>query len=200
MKQTNLITLLIAIITLSGFSTINSQKEGKEINYKKVEAEVKIAVPPSQVWSLIGENFDQNSRFNVDAKKTYYLQEDPNMIGAQRRTVNYKDKVIDVEIVEYDPSKQHVKWVIFNMNAAPLKAGYSSYSLRDDGNGGTILTQKAGFKMKVFLMNGIAKGKFTNLFKTELAAIKHLAETGENITEQNKDDIVERYANSITIK
>lgn len=170
-----------------------------EKKMKKVQAEVYINASIEKVWSIIGENFDQNSKFNVDAKKTYYLKEVTGMIGSQRRTINHKDKVIDVEILEYDPKKTHVKWEIFNMNVAPLKAGNSSYTLYEDNKGGTILVQKAAFKMKVFFMDWIAKGKFTALFKTELAAIKHLAETGESITPQTKDEIIERYTNSIKV-
>lgn len=176
-----------------------SKHTNPDIAMEKVQAEVSIAAPIDKVWSIIGQNFDQNSKFNVDAKQSYYLKEVHGMVGSQRRTVNYKDKVIDVEVVSYDPTKTYVKWEIFNMNVAPLKAGHSSYTLYDDGHGGTVLVQEAAFKMKVFFMDWIARGKFTTLFKTELAAIKHLAETGENITIETKAEIVKTYAHAVRL-
>lgn len=186
-------------ISLSGKVIQVSKHHNPDIAMEKVQAEVSIAAPIDKVWSIIGQNFDQNSKFNVDAKASHYLKEVHGMVGSQRRTVNYKDKVIDVEIVSYDPSIFYVKWEIFNMNVAPLKAGHSSYTLHDDGNGGTVLVQRAAFKMKVFFMDWIARGKFTTLFKTELAAIKHLAETGENITIETKEEIVKTYADAIRL-
>lgn len=210
MKKTpkKLILTVISIMTLAlfGFTILEtsmvirvSESSKAEKSLKKVKAKVYINAPIDKVWAIVGENFDQNSKFSVDGKKTFYLKEVDGMIGSQRRTVNHKDKVIDVEIVEYNSEATHVKWEIFNMNVAPLKAGNSSYTLNADGKGGTILVQKAAFKMKIFFMDWIAKGKFTTLFKTQLAAIKHLAETGESITPQTKDEIVERYSNAIEI-
>jgi hypothetical protein len=176
-----------------------SKQNNMEISMNTVQAEVTINAPLDEVWLIVAQNFDKNSRFNVDAKDSFYLKEVEGMIGSQRRTVNYKDKVIDVEVVAYDQIKSHVKWEIFNMNVAPLKAGYSSYTLHDDGKGGTVLVQNAAFKMKVFFMDWIAKGKFTTMFKTELAAIKHLAETAESITVETKNKIREQYADDIII-
>lgn len=185
--------------SLSGELIRVSKESNMEDSMKKVQAKVAINAPIDKVWKIVGQNFEKNSRFNIDAKESFYSKEVGGMIGSQRRTVNYKDKVIDVEIVSYDATKSYVKWEIFNMNVAPLKAGYSSYTLYDDGKGGTILIQHAAFKMKVFFMDWIAKGKFTTMFKTELAAIKHLSETGESITTETKDKIVELHSDAISI-
>jgi hypothetical protein len=204
-KKLIIIMTLITTLGIFGFTRLNSQvirvsESAKlEKSLKKVEAKVYINAPIEKVWLIIGKNFDQNYKFSVDGKETFYLKEVDGMIGSQRRTVNHKGKVIDVEVVEYNPEATHVKWEIFNMNVAPLKAGNSSYTLHEDGEGGTILVQKAAFKMKIFFMDWIAKGKFTTLFKTQLAAIKHLSETGESITPQTKDEIVQRYSDAIKI-
>lgn len=199
--MTSIVTVALLGFTIMGTSKVIRISESSTIekSLKRVRAEVHINAPIDKVWSIIGENFDQNAKFSVEAKKTYYLKKVDGMIGSQRRTVNHKDKVIDVEIIEYDPKTTHIKWEIFNMNVAPLKAGNSSYTLREDGKGGTILEQKAAFKMKIFFMDWVAKGKFTTLFKTQLAAIKHVAETDKNITPQTTDEIVDRYSNSIKI-
>jgi len=191
--------LLLGAFTLGILASFSLAKE-KDMNYKMVEAQVSIDASWEDVWSIVGENFDQSYKFNVDAQKTEYLKEVSGMVGSQRRTTNYKGKVIDVEIVKYDAENGSIEWTIFNMNAAPLKAGFSSYTLQRDGDNKIILTQKAGFRMKVALMNPIAKKKFTKLFKTELAGIKHLAETGENISIENRDEIVEKYDAAISIK
>ncbi|MFK7921879.1 MAG: SRPBCC family protein [Bacteroidia bacterium] len=205
-NQLVLLTTASLLLFIFGFTPSSGTQLGKtiktstkEINLKRVQAEVYINAPIEKVWKIVGENFAENSAFSVNAKKTYYLKEVDGMIGSQRRTVDYKDKIIDVEIVEYDANDKHVKWEIFNMNVAPLKAGNSSYTLSSDGKGGTVLVQKAAFKMKVFFMDWVAKGKFTTLFKTQLAAIKHFTETGESITPETKEDIVERYLNDIKV-
>jgi len=186
---------VLALGTLSSYSS----EQKKEIKYKKVEAQVTINASWETVWSIVGENFDQSYKFNIDAKKTEYLKEVKGMVGSQRRTLNHKGKVIDVEVMKYDADNGYIEWNIFNQNAAPLKAGYASYSLKKVGEDKVVLTQKAGYKMKIFLMNPIAKGKFTKLFKTELAAIKHLAETGESVSKDNISEIVDNYASSILV-
>lgn len=206
-KKTILIMTSILSFGLLGFAMVSTSevipisKSNKiEKSLTKVQAQVHINASIEKVWSIVGEKFDENSKFSVEAKETFYLKQVEGMIGSQRRTVNHKNKVIDVEIVAYNAELKHIKWEIFNMNIAPLKAGNSSYSLQEDGKGGTILTQKAAFKMKIFFMDWVAKGKFTTLFKTQLAAIKHLAETGESITSKTTTAIVERYANAIEVK
>ncbi|MCW5516933.1 SRPBCC family protein [Muriicola sp. Z0-33] len=205
-KKQILVVMSVTVLFFTGFTQIKTIEMVRESNFKKkemsmkrVKAEVYIDAPINKVWAIVGKNFDENSKFSLEAKKTYYLKKVDGMVGSQRRTVNHKDKVIDVEVIEYDPKKNHVKWEIYNMNVAPLKAGNSSYTLRAHSSGGTILEQKAAFKMKIFFMDWVAKGKFTTLFKTQLAAIKHLAETDEIITPQTKDEIVERYADAINV-
>jgi len=59
------------------------------------------------------------------------------------------------------------------------------------------LIQDAAFKMKIFFMDWVAKMKFPKMFKTELAAIKHLAETGKSITKKNAQYIADRNAGSV---
>jgi hypothetical protein len=176
-----------------------SQNSKVEKSMCIVRAEVQINAPIEKVWQIVGNNFDENSKFNVGAKESLYLKKVPGIKGSQRRTINHKDKVIDVEVIEYDQEKKHVKWEVYNQNVAPMKAAYSSYSLRENEEGITILEQRAAFKMKFFFLDWVAQMKFPGMFKTELAAIKHLAETGESITQENRETIAKRYATSIKL-
>jgi uncharacterized protein YndB with AHSA1/START domain len=178
-----------------------SQNPTLEKKMNKVKAEVNINAPIEKVWDIIGTKFDQNHWFILSADKAFYLDEpkNGNMIGAKRRVVNAKGKVMDVEVTEFSTDKLHISWEIYNTNAAPIKAGYASYSLRENGQGGTILQQNAGFKMKIFFMDWVAKFKFTEMFKTDLSAIKHYVETGEKITVDNKEQIVKKYVDSVSL-
>jgi hypothetical protein len=198
------VVLLILVPIMSSCSTSAellraSQNNEVEKYMYKVRAQVVINAPIEKIWSIVGENFDQNSKFNVDAKESLYLKQVDGMLNSQRRTINNKDKFIDVEIIEYDKENKYVKWEIYNQNVAPMKAAYSSYSLTETSTGKVTLEQNAAFKMKIFFLDWVAKKKFPTMFKTELAAIKHLAETGESISQETKKGIVERYAASIIL-
>lgn len=174
-------------------------QQAEVANMQTVRANVTIDAPIEKVWSIIRENFDQNSRFNSQAKSTEYIKQVEGQVGSQRRTININGKYVDVEVLNYDPQAYFVKWEIIDTNLAPLKVGYASYQLEHGINGSTTLSQVAGFRMKIFLMDWVAKQKFTTVFKNELAAIKHLAETDETISLQTQKEISERYANDIKI-
>lgn len=176
-----------------------SQNKELEKSMIKISTQVQINAPVTAVWSVVGENFDQSSKFNVEAIETKYLKKSDKMVGSQRRTTNSKGKIIDVEVTNYDPETKFVKWEIYNQNVAPLKAGYSSYKLSSDGKGGTLLSQEAAFQMKYRIMHLVARRKMTPIFTTELSAIKHLVETGESITPATKNTIVRRYQEAVKI-
>ena len=82
-----------------------SQNTEMEKSMIKVKAEVIIDAPIEVVWGIVGENFEQNSKFNINAKETLYLKEVKGGVGSQRRTINHEDKIIDVEIIEFDEEK-----------------------------------------------------------------------------------------------
>jgi hypothetical protein len=186
-------------VALSEPSERASQNKELEKSMIRIHAQVQIDAPVAEVWPVVGKNFDQSAKFNVDAKETRYLKKTNQILGSQRRTTNAKGKVIDVEVVNYDPEAKFIKWEIYNQNVAPLDAGYSSYTLKSDGEGGTLLTQEAAFKMKYKIMHLVARRKMSPIFKTELSAIKHLVETGESITPTTKNEIVKRYHKAVRI-
>jgi len=192
---------LVAVVSSAHSEPVARTSQNKELEKSmiKIYAQVQIDAPISTVWTVVGENFDQSSKFNVAATKTNYLKQSEKMVGSQRRTVNAKGKVIDVEIINYDPETKFLKWEIFNQNVAPLEAGYSSYKLSSDGDGGTLLAQEAAFKMKYRIMHLIARRKMTPIFITELSAIKHLVETGESITPATKKTIVRQYKEAVRV-
>lgn len=171
----------------------------KDLEMKHVKAKIVIDAPIEKIWKIIAEDFDRNSRFNSNAKTSEYLKRVDGMLGAQRRTVNHNGKYANVEVTGYNPANHYVRWEIIEANVAPIKAGLASYTLHQNTDGTVTLTQEASFKMKLFFMDPIAKGKFTTIFKNELSAIKHLAETDVEVTRENQRQITKKYAQAFEI-
>lgn len=120
-------TFVIFCIVISSTASAEMLRASKNSEVEKsmhrVQAEVRIKAPIEMVWSIVGENFDQSSKFNVNAKETLYLKREDGFVGSQRRTINNKDKVMDVEITKYSEGRTYVKWEIYHQNVAHMKAG-----------------------------------------------------------------------------
>lgn len=104
-------------------------------------------------------------------------------------------RTLDVEITAWEDQKR-IEWEIIKAHIPILKAGVSSYTLIPVETK-TRLVLEGGFKTIFFLLTPIAKSKFKAVVTGDLAGIKHLVETGEQVKSETVAAIVKRYKDQV---
>lgn len=194
------LTAVFIGLTLSSPVTADIQRVSENPGLRQsanvVQLEILIDAPVNEVWNLVATRFDQSKLYNVEAKSTGYIRGNSPKVGAQRRTIGNDGKFIDVEIFAYSPRNHVISWEIIGTDVAKMVVGYASYHLEAAGKG-TRITQTAGFKLQSPVMNVFARGQFPKLFKTELAAIKHILEQKQPVTKSMKRMLRDTYYSKI---
>jgi len=153
-----------------------------------------------EVWKAIAIDFDKNIKFNLDAVHALYIKNSSAKVGSQRRTLDQKNRYIDVEITEYLQDKKYIAWEIISTDVAKIEVAFSSYQLESIDMNKTKITQEAGFKLSNPIMQVAAKRLFPDLFRTEIAVLKHTLENGVGKDDLSKSGYKNRYFKKIKIE
>jgi len=195
------IMMMFIVIFLQGCSDGKmlqvSKNEQDRNNLTWLEVSAIIDVPANNVWELVAVNFDKNSLFTPDLKKSYYLDKKPDFIGSIRTAVQTNGDSFDVKIIHYNVEKKFIEWEL--VRADGVETGVASYKLIAMGNKTKIIF-KGGFKMQNFFMDWIASMMFPDGFKAIAAGIKLRSEKGIKLKEENVDKILGEYGDQIQVK
>ncbi|MFT7561469.1 MAG: hypothetical protein ACI93R_003396 [Flavobacteriales bacterium] len=160
-----------------------------------VQESIYIDAPVREVWALVADKFDENSKHMLGVNKSYYQFKADSMIGSVRRSEHAGDDFIDVQITHWDKAAGYLQWRITQTNFFMLKKGVGAYTLRAEGDG-TRLIQDGGFRLSIAMIDGIAKKQMRSMFKSILAGIKLQIEDGKEINKGGAKQLVRSYKKS----
>ncbi|WP_299731112.1 SRPBCC family protein [uncultured Tateyamaria sp.] len=185
MKQIIAISVAVTLVFSNPtFADIQrfSQNPSLQEQGNLIQMSIEIDASISDVWKLVGEEFENSKVFNVEAASTYFFEDGGPRVGSRRRTVGTDGTFIDVQIFQFSRQNHTVSWEIIDTDLAPISFGFSEYRLKSLGPEKTRLTQVSGFQMENGLMNAGMRLRFPTILKTELVGIKEFLETGRQIT------------------
>jgi hypothetical protein len=163
-----------------------------------LNAEILLNAPVSEVWDVVGANFDKIMRYSTDVANSYYLRQADGMLGSRRRSEMHNGRTLDVEITAWE-DEVHVQWEIVKPHIPILKSGVSRYILIAHGSQ-TRLVLDGYFKTMFFLLNPIAKMRFKSVVADDLAGIKHLVENGKTAHSENVNDTLAQYRKQVVFR
>lgn len=179
----------------SGILQVHEGQQKRE-NLIWVEATAQVNSPVQDLWKLLGEEFDKNSKYTHNITDSHYIDKKPGVVGSIRTATESSGQTFDVKVVAYEPNERFIEWEIVRAEA-PIETGIGSYRL-EDLDGRTRVTFKGGFKMKYFFMDWLAKRQFPHGFKAIVAGIKLRAEEGRKLADEDVDRTIERYGDQLT--
>jgi len=159
-----------------------------------------IETPINSAWGLVGENFDHNIKFDLDAVQTEFLDATVPQVGSKRRTIDKDGKYTDVEITEFSKKERYVAWEIIQTDVVKLETAFFSYRLESIDSNKTRITQEVGIRLKNPVMHAMAKRVLPDYFITELSIIKHILENDVEKNDLASKEYKRRYGDEIKLE
>ena len=189
-----IMAFLVSAVALPG----DKSPETKPKKVKTFTVSKELDLPADQVWAVVGEDYGAIALSHPAIVHSEYIGGSQQACEGAERVCNFNEsgtQYLKEKMVNYDPDNMQFTNRVYQAGKFPVDPDYTEavYSVKDLGDGRSMLTFDMQYRTKPAFLGGMMKGKFKGLIEDYFIAIEHYVRTEQAVTRDNFKEIKKMY-------